>query len=136
MENEKPTEDFAPGATGVAGTGTQADENKSPTPEEKASEQKDSAVEKPAEKSATDNSSGEAEHWAKEEKFFAELLTEIKAVRSLLENKNTSDTCAAEKSAEDSEKPEDKKVTTDSALVNDSSSNGMSIEDFMSEMRR
>ena len=136
MENEKPTEDFAPGATGVAGTGTQADENKSPTPEEKASEPKDSAVEKPAEKPATDNSSGETEHWAKEEKFFAELLTEIKAVRSLLENKNTSDTCAAEKPAEDSEKPEDKKVTTDSALVNDSSSNGMSIEDFMSEMRR
>lgn len=137
MENEKPTEDYAPGATGVAGTGTQSDEDKNLTPEEKAAEPKDSAVEeKPAEEKAADSSSGEAEHWAKEEKFFAELLTEIKAVRSLLENKNTSDTCAAEKSAEDSEKPEDKKVTTDSALVNDSSSNGMSIEDFMSEMRR
>jgi hypothetical protein len=150
-DETKPTEDYAAGATGLAGTGTQTPEEKAAEAAEKPVEVKDETTDtptadKPAEtpvEGKSEEPSGERkeEHMSKEETLFAEILSELKAIRTALADKGVSDACSdkpTEDKSEDGDKPtEDSKVTTDSALVEDSDTNtGISVEDFMADMRR
>lgn len=144
-KDEKPTEDYAPGATGLAGTGTQTPEEKAADKSEKLADEANVKDEKPAEEPAKDEvpakdkkpaEERKEEHMGKEETLFAEILTELKAIHTLLDSGKTVDACT-DKPAKDSADEQKEKVTTDSAIVTDSSvDKGESIEDFMLEMRR
>ena len=122
----KPTTDYAPGATGAAGTGTQQSAEQ-PKSEEKPAELKD---EEPAEKPDSAETKDE-EPSAKTADVMTEVLAELKAIHAALDSKPAPGTCDSEEKP--AEKPE---ATKDSAVVEDTTDNGISIEDFMSDMRR
>lgn len=145
-EETKPTEDYAPGATGLAGTGTQSPEEKAAGAVDKPTDLKDNAAEDKSTEATTEDKSDtpsdkrKEEHMSKEETIFTEILSELRAIRTALADKGVSDACTdkpTEDKSEEGDKPtEDTKVTTDSALVEDSTDSGMSVEDFMADMRR
>lgn len=127
---DKPTTDYALGATGAAGTGTQQPAEQ-PKPEEKPAEkQAELKDEKPAEKSDSSETKDE-EPSAKTAAVMAEVLAELKAIHAALDSKPATGAC------DSAEKPTEKPAATkDSAVVEDTTDNGISIEDFMADMRR
>ncbi len=135
---EKQTVDYAPGATGTAGTGTQQPAEQSKPEEKPAEKPAEIKDEKPAEKPAELKDEKPAETETKDEEPFAkvasvlsEVLSELKAIHTALGSKPATDACdSPEKTVE---KPE---ATKDSAVVEDTTDHGVSIEDFMADMRR
>lgn len=125
---DKPTTDYAPGATGAAGTGTQQSAEQ-PKSEEKPAELKD---EQPAEKPASAETKDE-EPSAKTADVMAEILAELKAIHVALDNRPASCDSAEKPEEKPAEKPA---ATKDSAVVEDTTDHGISIEDFMADMRR
>lgn len=125
---DKPTTDYAPGATGAAGTGTQQPAEQ-PKPEEKPAEKPaELKDEKPAEKPSETK---DEEPSAKTADVMAEVLAELKAIHAALDSKPAAGAC------DSAEKPAEKPAATkDSAVVEDTTSHGISIEDFMADMRR
>jgi hypothetical protein len=137
MAAEKPEEktetvDYAPGAVGTAGAGTQKPvENK--TDSEKLAELND---DKPAESKDTTVAEKKEEHMSKEETLLSEILSELRAIRTALADKGVSDACDG-KEEKTTEKVEEKvEATKDSAVVDSSTDTGISVEDFMADMRR
>lgn len=145
---ENPTTDYAPGATGLAGTGTQTPEEKAAEKQEKPAEAAAPAKdEQPAEKpepakdeqpAETSEPSGERkeEHMSKEEELFGAILSELKSIKEALVSKSAADACTTDSKPAEEKPAEEKTVTTDSAVVDDSASTGTSIEDFMADLRR
>lgn len=123
---DEQTTDYAPGATGAAGTGTQQSVEQ-PKPEEKpADKPAELEDEKPAKPETKDE-----EPFAKVASVMAEVLSELKAIHAALDSKPATAACDGPEKTE--EKPE---ATKDSAVVEDTTDHGISIEDFMADMRR
>ena len=123
---DEQTTDYAPGATGAAGTGTQQPAEQSKPEEKPADKPAELKDEKPAETETKDE-----EPFAKVANVMAEVLAELKAIHTALDSKPATDTCDSPEKAE--EKPA---ATKDSAVVEDTTDHGVSIEDFMADMRR
>lgn len=127
---DKPTTDYAPGATGAAGTGTQQPAEQSKPEEKPAEKPAETKDEEPAEKPDSAETKDE-EPSAKIAAVLAEVLAELKVIHAALDSKPASGAC------DSTEKPAEKPAATkDSAVVEDTTDNGISIEDFMADMRR
>lgn len=127
---DKPTTDYASGATGVAGTGTQQP-TEQPKPEEKPAEKPaECKDDKPEEKPDSVETKDEGSS-AKTADVMAEILAELKTIHAALDSKPAAGTC------DNAEKPAEKPAATkDSAVVEYTTDHGVSIEDFMADMRR
>lgn len=135
---DKQTTDYAPGATGAAGTGTQQSAEQSKPEEKPADKPAELKDEKPADKSAelkdeklTEPETKDEEPLAKVASVMTEVLSELKAIHTALDSKPAADAC------DSPEKTEEKSAATkDSAVVEDTIDHGISVEDFMADMRR